>query len=64
MEVTSKILDDWRSCDVLIGDRPLWQMSVTDHHGGFLGGDFIRTSIHDEYDLMLVWHIFLSILWV
>ena len=26
--------------------------------------DFIRTSIHDEYDLMLFWHIFLFILWV
>jgi hypothetical protein len=24
--------------------------------------DFIRTSIHDEYDLMLFWHFFLSIL--
>ena len=24
--------------------------------------DFIRTSIHDEYDLMLSWHILLSIL--
>jgi hypothetical protein len=26
--------------------------------------DFIRTSIHDEYDLMLVWHMFWSILLV
>jgi len=25
-------------------------------------GDLIRTSIHDEYDLMLFWHMFLSIL--
>ena len=24
--------------------------------------DLIRTSIHDEYDLMLCWHFFLSIL--
>ena len=23
-----------------------------------LGNDFIRTSIHDEYDLMLSWHVF------
>ena len=28
------------------------------------GHDLIRTSIHDEHDLMLLWHIFLSIVWV
>ena len=26
------------------------------------GGGLIRTSIHDEYGLMLFWHMFLSIL--
>jgi hypothetical protein len=30
--------------------------------GGAGAWDFIRTSIHDEYDLMLFWHVFLSIL--
>ena len=32
------------------------------HFDQISGGNLIRTSIHDEYDLMLFWHIFLSIL--
>ena len=33
-----------------------------DWDGAGRAGDLIRTSIHDEYDLMLIWHVFLSIL--
>ena len=35
---------------------------ATENMAGFKRPAVIRTSIHDEYDLMLCWHIFLSIL--
>ena len=56
----------WGSQAVAINDvHSNWMKvdtTLTKLAGGGLDANFIRTSIHDEYDLMLFWHVRWSIL--